>query len=164
MLPPTGRGEAKPRILWHGFVAGPVQFTHATGAVVAQSTRGLRRVGEVKIIHYVGDALLTGDAIADAMVHYAEALALKNSSAAIDVPVRFTDGRIEPASFLLGPASQLIAVSADSEYEEIVDDELVRRILLETQRLVGSHPQFEDSDSPDSSVLDDLEYPASEQS
>jgi hypothetical protein len=88
----------------------------------------------VKIIHYVGQELMTGDAIADAVVRYAGALAQHETSASIDIPIVTEDGVVQ-ASFLLGPASQLVAVPVKSNRPDPVDDELIDRIARETARL-----------------------------
>jgi len=79
----------------------------------------------MKSIHYAADEFLTGDDIADALVHLAEALAQYETSLAVDVPVRFSTGDVMPVSFLLGPASQLVAVPSADTTGEIEDAELV---------------------------------------
>ena len=101
----------------------------------------------MKSIHYAGDTLLTGDAIADSLVHYAEALARKETSAAVDIPVRMADGAIAQATFLLGPASQLVAIPERSELPEIIDDGLVRHLERESALLGDAKPQSNDSTS-----------------
>lgn len=111
----------------------------------------------MKSIHYVGDTLVTGDAIADAIVHYAEALARKETSAAVDVPIRLPDGSIEQASLLLGPASQIVAVHDESGFEEIVDEELVARLRRASAALGDTRAVPEASNQSDSGVLDDLD-------
>jgi hypothetical protein len=114
----------------------------------------------VKSIHYAGDVLLTGDVIADTLVHYASALARNESSATMEVPVRFPDGRIETATFLLGPASQLVAVPTESSYDEIVDDALVADLTLRLAQLQTPHPRTNDTETPNADMLEDLEYPS----
>ncbi|WP_150307239.1 hypothetical protein [Planctomonas psychrotolerans] len=113
----------------------------------------------MKSIHYAGDILLTGDAIADAVVQYASALALNKMSDTIDVPVRFPDGTIEKATFLLGPASQLVGVPTDSSFDEVVEEALVADLVRKTQQLQIPHPRTGDTDTPNAELLDDLEYP-----
>ncbi len=89
----------------------------------------------MKTIHYAGEILLTGDDIADAVVALAAALARRESSAAIDIPVRFDGGEVRFASLLIGPASQLIVESSVGEAEELLDLPLVERLARETQLL-----------------------------
>lgn len=89
----------------------------------------------MKSIHYVSDEFVTGDDIADALVMFAEALARNEASVAVDVPVRFGDSSVRQVSFLLGPASQLVAVPVDSEFDEVVDTKLVDWLKNETESL-----------------------------
>jgi hypothetical protein len=95
----------------------------------------------MKLIHYAGDELITGDAIADAVLEYAAALARADGSVTLEIPVRFPDGRSAWATILIGPASQLVAVPHDSEYTELVDDALVAHIRDEIASLSNAHPQ-----------------------
>lgn len=89
-------------------------------------------------IHYAGDSILTGSEIARALLEYAEALAKVGTSATVDIPTRKPDGSLGRSSVLVGPASQLIADAEDSEYDEIVDDELVAYFDREAARVRGS--------------------------
>lgn len=85
-------------------------------------------------IHYAGSSFLTGDLIARALIDYAHFLTAHNTSAAVDIPVRRSDGSTARANFLLVPTSQIVSESESSDYSEILDDELV---LLLRQRSVG---------------------------
>lgn len=81
------------------------------------------------LIHYSGGELLTGSKIADAVVRYAEALALHQRAAAIQIPIRSTNGSTQAtASLLLGPASQITTMVAESAGEELHDDGVVAEI------------------------------------
>jgi hypothetical protein len=92
----------------------------------------------MKSIHYAGEILMTGDAIADAVVQYAEALAKNVTSASIAIPVITSDGTLTEASFLLGPASQLVAVSLESDHVDPIDDELLAFIASAKAKLEGA--------------------------
>lgn len=118
----------------------------------------------MKVIHYAGDALTTGDAIADALVLYAEALARRETSAAISIPVRMKNGDIAMASVLIGPASQLTAVPLDLSDEvavrgdEILDTELVERLERSTAELGISHPLAAPlTESSNDAIINDFE-------
>ncbi|HEV7956382.1 MAG: hypothetical protein JWL94_528 [Microbacteriaceae bacterium] len=111
----------------------------------------------MKSIHYAGGELLTGDAIADAVVQYGEALARRETSAAVDIPVRFPDGRIEQASILLGPASQVIAIPERGDFEELVDDGLVDRLRRDARNLGDSKPAVDDDDKSGPIDFDDFD-------
>jgi hypothetical protein len=97
----------------------------------------------MKLIHYAGETLLTGDAIADAILTYASALASREESATIVIPVRLTDGSIADANLLVGPASQLVAVPQESALDELIDDDLLARIEHEIGVLSHGRPQTE---------------------
>lgn len=91
----------------------------------------------MKSIHYAGEELVTGDALADAIVQYAEALAQHETSASIDAPVVTESGDVVQASFLLGPASQIVAVPVKSSFPDPIDLEIVERILAARAKLNG---------------------------
>ena len=92
-------------------------------------------------IYYAGDRFLTGSEVARALVEYAAALARQGSAAAIEIPVRHSDGTLGVVNFLVGPASQLVTESLDGEAgEEIVDEQLVARLRSLTAELAPMHP------------------------
>ena len=80
-------------------------------------------------IHYAGDAVTTGTAIAHALLDYARALALVEASDTVEIPVVHDDGSVARATFLIGPASQLITESIAGEIEELVNQELVDDLM-----------------------------------
>jgi hypothetical protein len=109
-------------------------------------------------IYYAADSLLTGTDIARALVLYAEALAKVGSSASVDIPTRHDDGSVGRAMFLVGPASQLVTETEQSEYPELTDDALVANLRQETLLLGDARPQSADSDDfPGGSDI--LDYP-----
>ena len=89
-------------------------------------------------LYYAGDTILTGTAIAHAVLEYAEALALAGESASVDIPTRIGDG-ISLAKVLVGPASQLVTETQPDEGEELVDEELVARLKLLTAQTGQKH-------------------------
>lgn len=108
-------------------------------------------------IRYAGESVLTGSAIAAALLEYAEVLAKANTSATLDIPIRKEDGSIGRSKFLVGPASQLVSIADESEYEELVDDDLVAHLKAETSALIQARPvavQHEDDILPP--ILDEL--------
>jgi hypothetical protein len=111
----------------------------------------------MKRIHYAGDTELTGDDIADAVVLYAEALANSDMSAAVAIPVRREDGRVDQVSFLIGPASQMTAAPEDSEFDELVDEELVRDMKDRIRNLSPAPASLDIQYSAD--VVPDLDLP-----
>lgn len=89
----------------------------------------------MKTIHYAGGEVLTSDEIADAVVDYAAALAKRESSAELTIPVILEDGSQSEASLLLGPASQIVARPAVEPAGELVDAPLVDDIANRTAAL-----------------------------
>ncbi len=108
-------------------------------------------------IHHAGDSVLTGSAIARALIEYAEMLAKAATATTLDIPTREPDGSIGSTTMLVGPASQLIADAEHSEYEELVDEALVERLRRLTDALrrpPGPAPTL--SQGPSTDVFDDL--------
>ncbi len=87
-------------------------------------------------IHYAGDSVLTGTEIARALLEYAQALAVADTSATVDIPVvNESDGSIGRSELLIGPASQLISDTEESPYEDAIDHKLVTWMHDEAARL-----------------------------
>lgn len=115
-------------------------------------------IGCMKAIHYAAEKVVTGDAIANALVQYAAALARRETAATVEIPVRYPDGSEHVVSILLGPASQIVAVPEESDQHELVDPDLVARLERETKALEDPRPQ--PATEPDGrTVLDDFELP-----
>ena len=107
-------------------------------------------------IHYAGDSILTGSAIAAALLEYAEALARVGTSATVDIPTREEDGSIGRSKLLVGPASQLISDAEESTDDEIVDDELVAYFTREAARLKGPSGPTQSMGGHDSGWHDEI--------
>lgn len=113
-------------------------------------------------IHYAGGDLITGTDIADAIVDYAAALAGRRTAASIDIPVRTASGGVGRAHLLIGPASQLVTESVESEFDELMDEDLVARLRSATTALSSTRPLVEGSavdDEIDDADTDELEWP-----
>lgn len=82
----------------------------------------------MKRIHYASGAVLTGDAIAEALVQYAAALATSNAAAEVHAPIRLDTGEDGEAVMLLGPASQILAEQEPSTAAELTDTAFVSDI------------------------------------
>ena len=82
----------------------------------------------MKRIHYASGAVLTGDAIAEALVQYAAALAANNAAAEVHAPVRLETGEDGEAVMLLGPASQILAEQEPGTQTELTDTEFVSEL------------------------------------
>ena len=78
-------------------------------------------------LSYAGGDLLTGSAIATAVLRYAAALSEADMATTIDVPGRTLDGVEGRFGLLIGPASQILVEPTDDP-EEIEDDEFLGEI------------------------------------
>ena len=111
-------------------------------------------------IHYAGDSVVTGSAIARAVLEYAKALAKANQSETVEIPTLAPDGTISRSTLLIGPASQLIAdvepPDGAADGEEIVDDELVGYFQAETAKLTQHAYPARANDTSDPEWMDEL--------
>ncbi len=80
----------------------------------------------MKIIVYAGTELMTGDAIASALMEYCAALAQEGAAETIEIPVLDTQGVVRKAIVLVGPASQIVAQQIDTEFDDVIDDDVIR--------------------------------------
>lgn len=104
-------------------------------------------------ISYAGDSVVTGTDIARAVLAYAEALAMREASATVELPVLLDDGSPGRASILIGPASQLIIQTEPGhDEEEVVDAELIARLIEATAAL--GIPRSTTSSSDDSATYE----------
>jgi hypothetical protein len=119
-------------------------------------TEGMER------IHYAGGTILTGTEISRALLEYAAALARRDTSATVDVPVRDENGRLTNANLLVGPASQLISVHEEGAEDEVVAPEFVAELHAKT-RLLGPRRAIADGEVFAEDGMDDFESPSFEE-
>jgi hypothetical protein len=112
----------------------------------------------VERIYYANDSILTGTDIARALLEYARALAAKESSATIDIPIRTADGSIGHANFLLGPASQIVSETVSSDFDELIDEDLVATFVRATARLENPRPVATEQPSAAEASLQSLDF------
>jgi len=98
-------------------------------------------------IVYAGTAFYTGDALAEAVMEYARALARHGIADTVFVPGRTMQGERDRIEILLGPASQIVSEPADLDGAEILDPALVRRLTDKTAELAPLKPAAEPSDT-----------------
>ena len=89
----------------------------------------------MKSIIYAHTELLTGDAIAVAVLHYSAALADNGLAETIEIPIIESDGSPSTALLLIGPASQIVAKGAHTGMEELIDDDVVAELARRTRML-----------------------------
>lgn len=84
-------------------------------------------------LHYTGGSVVMADDVAEALIQYARELAATQESDVLVVPVVGADGELGTAEFLIGPASQLLAVpveGTESGRDQDVIDDIDRRARL----------------------------------
>ncbi|MFG6403545.1 MULTISPECIES: hypothetical protein [unclassified Microbacterium] len=86
-------------------------------------------------IHYAGDSILTGSAIALGLLDYARALAQAGSADTVSIPTLDENCGAGRSEVLVGPSSQLIADEEKSRCEELIDEGLVADLAGKSDRL-----------------------------
>ena len=84
-------------------------------------------------MHYTGGSVVMADDVAEALIQYARELAATQASDVLVVPVVDENGALATAEFLIGPASQLLAVpaeGAETGRDQDVIDDIDRRARL----------------------------------
>jgi hypothetical protein len=113
-------------------------------------------------IKYTGNSLLTGTAIAEGLLAYAQALTRSGQSATVTIPSLQPDGSTQRAIFLIGPSSQLISESEHSDFEELVDEALVTEFTQQTQLLTKPPSPARDEANYAATAIGDLDLPDTE--
>lgn len=108
-------------------------------------------------LHYTGGSVLMSDDVCEALLQYARVLASAQGSDVLVVPVIDENGELVTAEFLVGPASQLLAVPVVGMDEigrdqAVIDDIQRRTRLLDAPVAVSHRPtdaaaSFDDWDS-----------------
>ena len=107
-------------------------------------------------IMYAGETLMTGDAIAEALLNYSAALAESGSASTVEIPTISDDGTRSTAKVLVGPASQIVAKPVESSFDELQDAQVVSRLSAMTAELrpVRNYQRSASNEVPD--WLEDL--------
>lgn len=112
----------------------------------------------MKRIYHPGGSIVTGSALADAVMLYAEALSNRQETEVVDIPVIAADGSHGRAQFLIGSSSQLVSVtSADGESELI--ESATTKALQDKVRTVATPPSLAWAGAPmGSPQFDEFDY------
>lgn len=86
-------------------------------------------------VHYAGHSILTGTAIAHALLDYAQALFQASGAVTMQLPTLNDDGSRGRSEILLTPSSQLISDAEASEHPDVTDDKLVAYMHHEADRI-----------------------------
>jgi len=84
---------------------------------------------------YAGGEYLTGDEIALALLEYSESLAEVGEAAMVEIQIIADGDKRVQATFLIGPASQIVAIDVETHAGELVDDIVVEELRLLTRKL-----------------------------
>ena len=111
----------------------------------------------MKRIFHPGGSIVTGSALADAVMLYAEALSNRRETDVVDIPVISDDGSPGRAQFLIGASSQLVSVTSADGLAELTETATTEALHLKVigggrppssawaGAVVGS-PQFDEFD------------------
>lgn len=82
----------------------------------------------MKRIFHLGGSVITGDDLADAVMHYAEALSLRPQVDVVDIPIVDETGLMGRIQILVGGLGQLVCVTAQSTLPELTEAETVNTL------------------------------------
>ena len=96
----------------------------------------------MKRLHHAGGSVLTGDALADAVLDYARALGNRHVLDVVDIPVVNDDGEYGHAQLLVGSGIELMSVTTSSNSPELVDQGAVDVLVRQTadKRAIRARP------------------------
>ncbi|OIH92717.1 MULTISPECIES: hypothetical protein [unclassified Curtobacterium] len=92
----------------------------------------------MKYVVYGENKVMTGDAIAEAVLAYAAALGENGTTDIVEIPTSDQDGLAATAQVLLGPASQVMIEVAPEDELEPEDQDLVNELTRRTAEVGGS--------------------------
>lgn len=91
----------------------------------------------MKYVVYGDTRVMTGDAIAEAVLAYAAALGENGTTDIIEIPTADGDGAGVHTEMLLGPASQVMLEVAPDDELEPEDEDLVNELVRRTEAVGG---------------------------
>ncbi len=110
----------------------------------------------MKYVIYGDNRVMTGDAIAEAVLDYAAALGENGTTDIVEIPTADEHGFGVTAEMLLGPASQVMTEPAPEDELEPEDEALVNELRRRTEAVGGARfvdPASSHSDDPDAKRL-----------
>ena len=79
--------------------------------------------------------------MADILVSYAGALAVRTASDTVDIPIELDNGEVGRAQFLIGPASQLVVVPESGSASGPEDEGTIAELDRRRRLLSSPHPR-----------------------
>jgi len=86
----------------------------------------------MKRLYHPGGSIVTGTALADAVMRYAEALVNRGGTDVVDIPMIAEDGSLGRAQFLIGASSQLVTVTTAEVAAELTESETTQALREKT--------------------------------
>ena len=108
----------------------------------------------MKHVMYAEKSLMMGDEVVDLMMEYAVLLARKSSADSVEVQAIGNDGDQVTATFLIGPATIMVAETARSSFPEPENDTAVD-YLKQQIGLIKEPPLAHGLDGMEISAFDD---------
>jgi hypothetical protein len=110
----------------------------------------------MKTIHYVDYDITTTDETSDAVLAYAQALALKDRSDTVHVSGFDAAGDAKEFDLLIGPASQIVAATSDLRVDDATDGHDAAEIRARINALAQENhvvPEASTDSFPDPDIL-----------
>lgn len=118
----------------------------------------------MKSITYAGGTLVTGDAVAQALLDYITSVGQSESNVTIDIPVREASGEIATHTLVVGPAIQLdvsdvVGDTADDEASQYPVPDLPQTATLDrTEPPAEAERAARDFDEAVADIEENLEH------
>jgi hypothetical protein len=92
-------------------------------------------------IYYSSGSVLTDDAIAHAVLEYAELLGKDGRADIVELPIVLSSGRAGTATLLIGPASQIASVTEESELSPPQNEDFIADLRERSMHLQNPRPE-----------------------
>jgi hypothetical protein len=79
----------------------------------------------MKQVTYAGTSFITGTAIADSLLALVAALGVSAETASVHVPAIGPDDKVTSVDLVIGPASEVVAMTIESSAAELIDVDAV---------------------------------------
>ena len=112
----------------------------------------------MKRIYHPGGSVITGDDLADAVMHYAEVLSLRPQVDVIDIPVIDETGLVGRVQILIGASGQLVCVTAESGHSELIEPDTVSALRHKALAGTASGRASWTGEGLDSPQFDEFDY------
>lgn len=91
----------------------------------------------MKLVTYGGQSFLTSDSAAEALLEFAAATASNVRAEVVEIPAVSLEGEPTLASFVVGPASEIIVFPAEVPWSEPATGEVENSLRDRTQRFIS---------------------------